>query len=327
MNQIARTKEKNRRKIKRNSEPHTAAQRSRIVAAFREFIVQDDKRYEDRKATGRSETRWVSTKEFAELHGISKSTLYRWLGLERKAAVAAPLNFADVNQSIEVLRFESSTDWEFRAAAMNFSAWLLFPLKYFQRCSRTLSLAASHSSIEGDLQSFDSFPTEMRSATQRFLTAGLLRKLSSVDDSPLGDHEYCSLLDSGYTERDVLKSVGFRFMHARENGEAVSINKIGALLEDGRLLEGLFLRPSLFASLWKSHASTIPFLCAEKTLDIDWHLECDRKLDERLEDLMRDRRKVSEFFRVARDYVDRFRRALDRRASQRIVMPELQDKS
>lgn len=312
--------------MKSTRNPNTAAKRLKVLSAYRDLIEEDNRAAEQLKATGRRETPWISNDQFAASHHISKSTLYRWLGLERKK-VASPPNLTDVNRSIEILQSEEVEDWEFIAAAMNFSAWFVFPLAYFRRCSRTLSLAASHSSIEGDYQTFDNFQPEIQRALQRFMTAGLLRRLSDLNDPSLGDYDYYSLFETGYTERDVLRSVGFRFMEAHSKGAAVSINKVGALLENGRLLDGLQVRPAMFASLWRDYAPTIPFVCAENTAGLDWHLEFNRKSDERLEALMRDRRQVREFFRIARLYVDRFRQSLDRRAWQRLRMPILSDET
>lgn len=306
--------------------PNTAAERSKILAAYREFVEKDDKIVRQLKETGISDEARLSDAQFAASRGISRSTLHRWLTAERRKVVSLPPNLSDVNRSIQILTSHDAQKWELNAAALNFSAWLVFSTSYFQRCARTLSLAVVHFKPEGELKTLEQFPPEVQQVLQRFITVGLLKRLSvitNINDSAYGEYSYVPLLDTRYTERDVLRSVGCKFMDAHQRGDAVSINKVSALLENGRLLDGLFLRPAFFASLWKYHASTIPFICAENTVGIDWHLEFDGRSGERLEALTSDRRRVGEFFRVARLYVDRFRQALHQSALQRLVMPDL----
>jgi len=303
--------------------PNTSRQRTEVIESYRRAIAHDDKLHEQFRETGIwSEARQTDA-QFAAANGISRSTLYRWLTVKAAKVETSPPNLSDVNQSVRLLTLERANDWERRAAIANFSAWLVFPMSYFQRCSRTISLVSMKLAENGELQSFGEFPDDAQKALSRFLTSGLLLRISSYEEMALGQHEYYELDGTTYTERDVLTAVGSKFLDSHRQGKRTSINKVGDLLQDRKLIEGLSIKQGHFGTLWKRYSSTLPFLCAEKQVGVNWLLNIDRESSVQLEALVETDDAVRHYFHVARQCVAEFKSSLDPRAWSRIAVPEL----
>ncbi|WP_432287672.1 hypothetical protein SLT36_11945 [Aminobacter sp. BA135] len=305
---------------------YSAADRSKILAAYRELQDEIDRIIRQEEETGVPGD-WPNVEDFAAHHGISRSTLYRWLSTERKKPRAKredTQDLSDVNRSIDLLLSTQRMDWETVVSAMNFSAWLVFPRSQENRCARTLSLAATRIGHLNDQITFDLLGVDIKAALSRFISVGLLRQLSSADDTVVsGEHGYFAHYGTKYTDRDILRAIGRNFLDASDANRPTSINKIEGIFASGDALSGISIAPSQFASLWKEFAPTLPFLCAEADVGIDWHLPLEGScLDEHLDNLLGISSQVAEFFRVAESYCGRFRRNLDRRAWARLVMPE-----
>jgi len=292
---------------------NTAAHRAKVLADYQALIEEEDRTTEP--------LRRITDEKFAQSHGISRSTLYRWLAGRRKEQATAFASLEDVSFSIQTLRADRcASEWDLLAAAANFSAWLVYPKSYLNRYARTLSLIAAQIDTNTEFQTIDSFPTEAQKALQRFISLHLLKGLSGVE--PIwGGFDYYEIYESGYDERGILKAVGRKILSSKSPRD-ISLNKLRRLLDTWKLLDTLSMGPNAFTVMWKTYASTIPYLCAEHDTGIDWHFTFSERSNKSLSALIEDQARIREFFRTADHHIAHFQAVLDPRAWFNIEMPE-----